>query len=238
MRSVAHVGMLRGRLVEQLAEERVGLEGIGLVDAGEPAGQPARLAALGQAERKLEQPLGGLARDHQGLARLVVRHHALAHRGEHAFGRLADHHEVDAALGRADDRGRDAGDEPARPHARIEVEDEAQFDLRHDLGVVGIAHAGQPAGAEQDGVGLLAQLDGATPASTCRCRDSAPRRPAPSVKRKFEPRRRRRDLAQDLQRRRHHLGPDAVAREDRDVERVIGEHEKVSGAAPDASQPE
>ena len=83
--------------------------------------------------------------------------HALAHGGEQAFGRLADQHEIDAALGRADDRARHAGNEPRRPHAGIEVEDEAQLDLRHDLGVVGIAHARQPAGAEQDGVGLFAR---------------------------------------------------------------------------------
>ena len=90
----------------------------------------------------------------------VVRDHALAHRGEQAFGGFPDHDEIDAALGGADDRARHAGDEPAGPHAGIEVEDEAQLDLRHDLGVVGIAHRGQPAGAEQDGVGFLAELDG------------------------------------------------------------------------------
>ena len=73
---------------------------------------------------------------------------------------LADDHEVDAALGGADDRRRDAGNEPARPHAGIEVEDEAQLDLWHDLGVVGIAHRRQAAGAKQDGVGLFAEFDG------------------------------------------------------------------------------
>ena len=151
--------MVRGGLVEQLAEERIGLERIGLVDAGEPARAAARLAPLGEAEGEFEQPLAGLARDQQRLARLVVRHHALAHGGEQALGRLADEDEIDAALGGADDRARDAGNEPARPHAGIEVEDEAQLDLRHDLGVVGIADVRQPAGAEQDGVGLFAQLD-------------------------------------------------------------------------------
>ena len=90
----------------------------------------------------------------------VSRHHALAHGGEQALGRFADHDQVDAALGRADDRARDAGNEPARAHAGIEVEHEAQLDLRHDLGVVGIADVRQPAGAEQDGVGFFAELDG------------------------------------------------------------------------------
>ncbi len=100
----------------------------------------------------------GLAGDHQGLARLVVGDHALAHGGEQAFGRFPDDDEIDAALGRADDRARDAGNEPRRPHAGIEIEDEAQLDLRRDLGAVGVTDMRQPAGAEQDGVGLVAEF--------------------------------------------------------------------------------
>ena len=136
---------------------------------------------------------------------------------------FADHHEIDAALGRPDDRGRDAGNKPARPYAGIEVEDEAQFDLRHDLGVVGIAHRRQAAGAEQDGVGLLAQLDRrlrhrlavvAVVAGAGRTFGEA----------EVQPGSRSRGLAQHLQRRRHHLGADAVAWHHGDMERVIGEH--------------
>ena len=118
------------------------------------AGLAARFAPLRQPQRKIEQALGGLARHYKRLARFVMRGNALAHRSEQAFGRLADQHEIDAMLLRADDRARHAGYQPRRPHAGIEVEDEAQLDLRHDLGVVGIAHAGQPTGPEQDGVGF------------------------------------------------------------------------------------
>ena len=92
------------------------------------------------------------------LAGLVVGDDAFAHGGEQAFGRLADEHEIDAVPVRADDRARHARHQARRPHAGIEVEDEAQFDLRHDLGAVGIAHVGQPAGAEQNGVGFAAKL--------------------------------------------------------------------------------
>ena len=152
--------MARGAFVEHAAEEGVGLEGVRLVDAGEEAGAPARLAAACQAKREIEQPLRGLAGDHQGLARFGVGHHALAHGGEQALGRFADHDEIDAALSRSHDRARNGRDQPARPHPGIEVEDEAQLDLRHDLGVVGIADVRQTAGAEEDCVGLLAQLDG------------------------------------------------------------------------------
>ena len=77
----------------------------------------------------------------------------------------------------------------------------------------------QPAGAEQDGVGLLAQLDGrlrhrlagvAIMAGACRRLGEAQRQAG----------RRRRDLSQHLERRRHHLRPDAVAGKHGDVEAV------------------
>jgi hypothetical protein len=113
-----------------------------------------------QAKRKVEQPLRGLARDEQRLARFALGYHALAHGSEQPLGRFADHDEIDAALGRAHDRARHVGDQPAWPHAGIEIEDEAQLDLRHDLGIVGIADVRQPARAEQDRVGFLAQLHG------------------------------------------------------------------------------
>ncbi len=56
--------MAAGAFVEHPAEERIGLEGVGLVDAGEQAAAAARLTPLGQAEREIEQPLAGVARDH------------------------------------------------------------------------------------------------------------------------------------------------------------------------------
>ena len=68
--------------------------------------------------------------------------------------RISD--EVDAALVGADDRARHARNQPRRAHAGIEIEMEAQFDLRRDLGVVRVAHRRQAAGAEQDGIRLVA----------------------------------------------------------------------------------
>ena len=95
------VGMALGGLVEHPAEERERPEHIRLVDAGQPAvGAAARLAAFGEAEREFEQPLRGLARDDQRLARLGVGDDALAHRGEQAFGGFPDQDEIDAALHR------------------------------------------------------------------------------------------------------------------------------------------
>ncbi len=95
----------------------------------------------------------------------------------------------------------------------------AQFHLRHDLGVVGIAHRRQAAGAEQDRVGLVAQ-----PHRAFRHRLAglaimvgAGRRVGEA---KFQVRGRL-DLAQDFKRRRHHFGADAVAGEHGDMERVV-----------------
>jgi hypothetical protein len=145
------------RFIKHSAKERERPEHVGLVDAGQAAiGLAARLAPFGEAERKLEQALRGLARNHKRLARLGVRHHTLPHRGEQAFGGFPDQHEVDTALVGADDRARHARNEPRRAHAGIEVEMEAQFDLRRDLGIIRVAYRRQAAGAEQDGIRLLA----------------------------------------------------------------------------------
>ena len=217
-----HLGMARGGRVEHLAEERERLEHIRLVDAGQRARFAARLAALGEAKRKFEQPLRGFSRDHQRFARVVVGHDALAHRREQAFGGFPDHDQVDAALVRADDRARHAGNQPRRAHPGIEVEMEAQFHLRHDLGVVRIAYRRQPAGAEQDGVGLVAQ-----PHRRVRHRLAGFAIIVGAGWRVGEAefqRRRRLDLAQHLQRRSHHFGADAVAGQHGNVERVIGGH--------------
>ena len=215
--------MAFGGLVEHPAKERERPEHVGLVDAGQAAiGLAARLAAFGEAERKLEQALRGLARDDQRLARLGVGHHALAHRGEQAFGRFADQHEVDAALVGADDRARHARDQPRRAHAGIEIEMEAQFDLRCDLGIVRVAHRRQAAGAEQDGIRLLAQPD-----RRVRHRFSGRQIIVGAGRRigeaEFEVRCRL-DLAQDFQRRRHHFRADAIAAEHGDMEGVVCGH--------------
>src|SRR5580704_17228262 len=93
-----HVGMAFCGLVEHLTKERKGLEHIGFVDAGQAAGPAALLAAFGQFEGKLEQPLRGLPGDDQRLARVLMGDDALPHRSEQALGGFTDHDEVDAAL--------------------------------------------------------------------------------------------------------------------------------------------
>ncbi len=98
----------------------------------------------------------------------------------------------------------------------------AQLDLRRDLGVVGVAHRRQAAGAEQDGVGLVAQPDRAVRhrLAGLAIMVGAGRRLGEA---KFQIGRRL-DLAQHFKRRRHHLGADAVAAEHGDVEGVVGGH--------------
>ena len=201
-----------------------GLEHIGLVDQCQAAGLAALLAPFGELEREIEQPLGFIARDDQRLARFRLGGDAFAHRGEQAFGRLADQHEIDAVFWRADDRARHAGHQPRRPHAGVKVEDKAQLDLRHDLGIVGIAYARQAAGAKQNGVGLLAQFDGAfrhrlagrlvVLGAGRRFREA-----------EFQARRGRFNAPQYIERRRHHLVADAVARQHGDMESGIGGHD-------------
>ena len=215
--------MAFGGLVEHLAEEREGPEHVRLVDAGQAAiGLAARLAAFGELEGEFEQPLGGLAGDDEGLARLGLRHDALAHRGEQAFGRFPDQHQIDAALVGADDRARHARDQPRRAHAGIEIEMHAQLDLRRDLGVIRVAHRRQAAGAEQDGVRLLAQPDRAI-GDRLAGREIIVGAGLRLGEAEFEIRRRL-DLAQHFQRRRHHFGADAVAAEHGDMEGVVRGH--------------
>jgi hypothetical protein len=82
-------------------EEGHGSEHVRLVDAGHHFLAPF----FGQAERKLVHALGTFARDDHGVARLaVVFDHALAARGEQAFGRLAHHHQVDVLGARIGER--------------------------------------------------------------------------------------------------------------------------------------
>jgi hypothetical protein len=82
---------------------------------------------------------------------------------------------------------------------------------------------GEPAGAEQDGVRLVAQLHGGV-----RHRSAV----LPVIagagwrlgEAEFQAGRRPLDRAQDLERRCHHLGTDAVAGQHGNVERVVGKH--------------
>jgi hypothetical protein len=209
-------------LVEDLAEEGEGLEHVGLVDAGYLARAPALAALFGEAEGEVEQALAGRPGDHHGVAgNLVVLDGAAPVRGEQAFGRFADQHEVDVAGARACQRMRHAGDGADGAHAGIEAELHAQVELRRDLGAVGIADVRQPHGAEQDGVGLAARLEGVgrqglagtlIGAGTHLDMLIVERTRTGPVQRGVD----------DLEAGRHDLLPDAVARQHRDAELRIG----------------
>ena len=84
----AHGGKAHRAFVEHLAKERVRLECVRLVDAGQEPSSATRLAPLRQAEGEIEQTLASLAGDHKRLTGLGVGHYALAHRGKQALGQL------------------------------------------------------------------------------------------------------------------------------------------------------
>ncbi len=109
---------------------------------------------------KAEQPLRAGAGDDLGVARLVVRHLALAVGGEQAFGGFADHDEIERMGAPVGQRSGHAGNGAHRPHAGIERQLEAQFDLRRDLRAVGIADCRVAHGGKQNGVGPTGGLQG------------------------------------------------------------------------------
>jgi hypothetical protein len=97
-----------------------------------------------------------------------------------------------------------------------------QLDLRHDLGIIRVAHRRQAAGAEQNRIRLVAQphrrvrhrLAGFAIMVGAGGRIGETK---PQVGRRL-------DLAQHFKGRRHHLRTDAIAAEHGDVERVVGGH--------------
>ena len=113
----------------------------------------------GQPEREVAQPLGDAAADAQrvedDVGTVAAAHLA---RGEQALGRLADQDAVDPRRALVGQRRRRAGEDPNRPHARIELEAIAEVEVRRHFGAVGIAHVGQSHRAEQDGVGRFGAL--------------------------------------------------------------------------------
>jgi hypothetical protein len=119
----------------------------------------------------------------------------------------------------ADDRARHAGNKPRRAHTGVKIKMKAQLDLGHDFGVVGIADRRQSAGAEQDRVRFLAQPHGAV-----RHRLAGREIMVGAGRGLGEAKLQIRglfDLAQNLERRRHHFRADAVARKHGDMERVV-----------------
>ncbi len=181
----------------------------------------ARFAALRETQREIEQPLGCAARDHHRLLRVVMRDDAFAERGEQAFGRFADHHEIDAVLVGADNRARHAGQKTAGPHAGIQIEDETQLDLRRDLGAVRITNVRQSAGAEKNRVGFLAQPRGALRERRAGLfiRGRAGGRFGET---EFQPWCERLHLAQHFERGRGDLRADTVAADHGNMEGVVG----------------
>ena len=112
-------GKARRALVEDLAEERHRPEHVGLVDAGDAARAARALAPLREAEGEIVHALASRARVITIVSRAsrsssIV---ALAARREQAFGRFADHDEVDVARARIGERQRHAGNARA-PAAR------------------------------------------------------------------------------------------------------------------------
>ncbi len=75
-------------------------------------------------------------------------------RGEQPFGRFANNDEVQVRGARIGQHPRQARYGADRPHPGIEAEFHAQFDLRRNLGAVGIADARQPHRRQQDRIGL------------------------------------------------------------------------------------
>ena len=89
-------------------------------------------------------------------------------------------------------RQRDAGNRARRPHAGIQLELDAQVELRRDLGAVGIADLGPAHRAEQDRVGARARPRASRRAARRRSPCSAARRPDARRSAKREPARRAR----------------------------------------------
>ena len=102
---------------------------------------------------------------------------AAAARREQALGGFAHDDEVDVARARIGERQRDAGNRARRPHAGVELELDAQVELRRDLGAVGVADRRPAHRAEQDRVGRARRVERRLRAALRRCACSAARRP-------------------------------------------------------------
>ena len=146
-------GWRAGALEKEAAEESHRRQHVGLVDTRDLRYPSRTPPAPGERKRRLEQPLGTVARDpHRVEHRLLPFATALGARREQPFGRLADDHEVDRVRPWIREWDAHAGQHADRPDAGVELEAIAKIDLRHDLGAVGIANVGVSHGAEEDGV--------------------------------------------------------------------------------------
>jgi hypothetical protein len=87
----------------------------------------------------------------------VALHPASAAREEQALGVLPHQNKVDLGSAGIGQRHPEPGPGPDRAHTGVQVEREADVELRDDLGPVASAHVWQPHCAEQDRVGVPAR---------------------------------------------------------------------------------
>ena len=161
VRAMRDIGVVARDLGEDAAHEGEGAEDIRLVHQRHGALAPAPRGALaGEAEGEAREFLGHGARDAQRLLRHVLRDGAAVAGEEQALGALAHDDQVDVAGARVGQRYRHARQRPERPHPGIEVQAEAQVELRRDLGAIGGADLGPAHRAEQYRVGLRGLVEG------------------------------------------------------------------------------
>ena len=218
------VGVPGRSLVEHGAHEGLAAQHVGLVHQGDAAGLARGLAAPGQGEGHVEQPLAAAAGDHHavgGAVRVVAGGVVAA--GEQALGLLAHDQHVHGALG---EHGGHAGPQPdgAQPGEQAEVL--AYADLRRNLGAVRGAYAGPARRAEQ---GCVRRGDGVQGVGGQRVPG------VPEVERAGRVRRRAQrhagpvgGLVQDGRGGVHHLRPDAVAWDDGDLVVRLGHRGSVA----------
>jgi hypothetical protein len=105
-----------------------------------------RLALARQLEREVAHARGAGAGDLHRVARRVgsVPFTTAAAGVEQALGALAHQHQVDLRRTRVGQGHRQTRPGADRAHAGIQVQREADVELRDDLGAVGAAHVGRP----------------------------------------------------------------------------------------------
>jgi hypothetical protein len=118
--------------------------------------RPSALRWRASLQREVADTGRAGAGDLHGVEHGVGLDDAAATGVEQAFGALAHQHQVDLGRTRMGQWCRQAGPGADRSHARIEIQREAQVQLRNDLGAVGATHMRQAHGAEQDGIGRAA----------------------------------------------------------------------------------
>ena len=149
-----HVGIGRRHLVENLAEEREGLQNIGLVNTGDLGTRWFAPTAC-QVKRGADHALGPAPGDHLGIDGNLVAHlDARAQRGKEALGALSDDHEINRRL--AGKCCRNALPAAGGADAGVKVEHAPERDLRRQLGAIGFPHIGPAARSQENGVGLPA----------------------------------------------------------------------------------